>query len=142
MGLLHGACQGLILLELDVIPPLDNGQRSKDFQPLASSCDRYYRVKYEDLAASPVVVLRDIYRFIGIPFTKRSRSIILQHSRATEEQERGWDKAYRSHYYSTFRTKEYNRQAWREWLPKEHIESVQQQCQVLMKRLDYDFLAL
>ena len=91
--------------------------------------DRYYLLKYEDFAESPVKVAEDLYRFVGLPFPAKVRDWLVENTQ-TEHSNMG--------VFDTHKNSRTTAKHWMADLSELEIHQVENECMDVMERLGYE----
>ena len=104
---------------------------------------RYIRIRYEDLVYNTTNVLKDIYSFLKIPYTKQQEESVHLHMHASNnsiiqvldhKNNNNRDKTYK---LLTLRNSNFNPNSWQQRLSVETIRTIERDCKRLMKVAGY-----
>lgn len=98
---------------------------------------RYYRVRYEDIVASPYSSMQQIYGFMGESWSSEVEKAIKQHTEMSINNAT-WGDRQKWKQYSTYRNYSNYRELWRSEMDMEEVKEVERDCMEVMGRLHYD----
>lgn len=90
--------------------------------------DRYYLLKYEDLAVNVETETEKLFRFLDLPVSPSVRVFLDTHTKATLSAKDP---------HSTHRLSKFTPSAWRDKLPSSSISSISTSCSSVLKSLNY-----
>ena len=96
-------------------------------------------LKYEDLLASPISTLIQLYRGLNLEFDITAADTLYNHTRATTASENSNAKDVNG-YYSTYRTADNDIFKWKTELSTKKIRHVEQNCVEFMESVGYKVL--
>lgn len=97
-------------------------------------CYRYRLVRYEDLAGSPQRYVRDLYAFLDLPYTAQVASTVVE---LTIWSSYLAPQDTLEHPFSTQKNATATAMAWRNRLPFEKVQEIQQECEEVLRAYGY-----
>ena len=92
---------------------------------------RYVRLRYEDMVKDTTVVIKNLYSFIGIPFTANAEKEILRLKNGEKDS---------NQFFGVQRSADWNINHWRQKMPLKLIQHIENSCEDFMKTMNYIFL--
>ena len=92
---------------------------------------RYVRIRYEDLVSGTTHVIKNIYSFIGIPFTANVEKEILRLKNGAKDS---------NQMFGVQRSADWNINHWRQKTPLKLIQHIENSCEDFIKQMNYIFL--
>ena len=95
---------------------------------------RYIRVRYEDLVSKTNIKLRQIYSFLGLPYSRQVERAVSVHTGVPPGPKN-------RNKFSTFRSKSFNPNTWKKDLTVNKIQEIEKDCEEFMKLTGYQKFA-
>ena len=92
---------------------------------------RYKLVRYEDVVADPLEMMKDLYTFSGIPFSKEVETNILQRTHAEAANKNS------KNYYGTTRSKDFDPNHWKQEMKNNRILEIEDACKDFLDSMNY-----
>ncbi|XP_030839734.1 carbohydrate sulfotransferase 3-like [Strongylocentrotus purpuratus] len=90
---------------------------------------RYYLVRYEDFADTPLKVTQDLYRFVGIPFKKEVQDWVIKNTDVTVS---------KNDLFSTHRNSHVAATHWIKDLTEMEVGQIEEECQDVLELMGYE----
>eukprot|EP00057_Strongylocentrotus_purpuratus_P014636 XP_011669110.1 PREDICTED: carbohydrate sulfotransferase 3-like [Strongylocentrotus purpuratus] len=90
---------------------------------------RYYLVRYEDFADTPLKVTQDLYRFVGIPFKKEVQDWVIKNTRKTVR---------KNDLFSTHRNSQVAATHWIKDLTEMEVGQIEEECKDVLELMGYE----
>lgn len=114
-----------------VLPPKRYGWLCPTSKNLTLNMSRYVRLRYEDMVKDTTVVIKNLYSFIGIPFTANAEKEILRLKNGEKDS---------NQFFGVQRSADWNINHWRQKMPLKLIQHIENSCEDFMKTMNYIFL--